>query len=921
MKQKKKFGPSLKLKVILLSILMTSQVVWSGTLDWTGASKGNWHNPSLWSSKDNESRIPVKDDDVTIRKGGVVSLDGGTAETINSIWIGNGKYSKAENGLVIGPETSLTTATTDMMAFAVNGGHCLLNVQGHNASFTSNGTMNFAGYDGGYASLVIEQGGALNCNGRLWLGGEITGNGVADVDINSGGVIRSGHTMLGNSTAVINGAGSAWYTTDLWIGLHGDTDFTISDQGRVSIRDGFFGTTHNTAKINITGEGSELIVSAGLWLAGRNDESPSGFMTIENGGKASASFGIIGSNESSNAVLTIQNGGKLYFQNYMAARNSTISVTGENSLLTSRSIFLEDNSDLTIGDDGEVKADEIFLTAGSLFDVQQGGIFKLSAHNLLFIDSSSSAQFADDQSFDGRVVLNGVMTGSELLFTESSRLTYQDGAVINGDIIMSGTLSCDNNFSPYGNLTVNGNYIHKKDGVYVASIDLKNMTSNHMQVNGHLKIDGGKVVALWKGHVRTDTEIHLMDGDTVEGSFDTVEGSTALVKVEISDQSVIFTRHDYISVLDQNDSPNLSSVSSVLDDISLDIEENVDMYDVLAVLDHMMTDEQLMNAYAHMTPGVFSAYPCIISESSRYAQDVVLQRIFGQVPDNSYNIYIVPFGGTSEIVKNSSPGYYTGHKANTSGVIIGMDRLYGNGWMAGIGSSMQKTTTDWTDSGGSSGEVMIITGNVLTGYVDDCWDIAVNAGFGVSRAETDRRIVFSEDTYPDDVNRTAESDFNGIFGSAVISGGYNIPIRQWWLLRPGVSLRYIRTDQNAFREHNADSLNLTVEGITVDRLESSAGLSLSGGVLLHNGMELDCQIGVSWLHHFIKDPVLLSSELEGGGSAFITEWTTTDRDRISFDTSLKLSLTDSLSTSVAYEYVQGDIFSSHTGYVNINYNF
>ena len=620
--------------------------------------------------------------------------------------------------------------------------------------------------------------------------------------------------------------------------------------------------------------------------------------------------------------LEVYDGGRAEFSEAIHIDNdSTAMVTGKNSLITASNISIGKNSIFILEKEGELEFEKLFVDSGGLLNVQKEGIFKLNKNNFLSVDKDSFAQFSDHQSLDGTVYLSGIMTGSELLFTESSHLLYEDGSVINGDLTMNGTLAyLNSDYNCYGNLTVNGNYTHEEDGVYITSIDLKNLTSNHLQVNGHLKINGGTVLALWDGHVRTDTTIHIMDSDTTEGLFDTIEGSTALVKIEINDQSVIFTRKDYVFALGQNNSYNLSSITSALDEVSLNVRKDTDMYDILSLLDHMMTNEQLQDAYAQMTPSIISAYPDIVSETDRYAQNVARQRISDQLPDNNYNIYIVPFGGISKIFKNSL-GDYTGHKANTTGFIIGTDRLYDHGWIAGINSSVHKTTIDWTDTGVSSGEMMIFTGNVLTGYVNDVWDIALNAGFGFYQSDTDRRIVFSESTYLYDVNRIAESSLDGVFWSTGISGGYNIPVKQSYILRPEVSLRYIRTEQNECVDHNANDLNLTVGGTKIDNIESSIGLSLSGGLLFHNCIELDYRISASWLHHFINRPVVLLSELQNNGNFFITEWNITDRDRISVDTNLKLSVTDNLSTSVNYEYVQGDTFSSHTGHLSINYNF
>jgi subtilase-type serine protease len=568
---------------------------------------------------------------------------------------------------------------------------------------------------------------------------------------------------------------------------------------------------------------------------------------------------------------------------------------------------------MTVSDGGAVVFDYFKVWAPGTLKVQKGGIFSITEKKILNIGTGGHASFEDSMNIGGTLYADGFFSSPQATFTKTGMLSGS-GGTITGDVVMNGTLSPGSGTvrkpdTTIGALRIEGDYTHGKEGVYIANIDLKNMTADKLEVTGKATILGGTVNALWKGHVRKAGErVAILTANTSTGSFDTVNGSTALVKVRYDSTapaSVYFTRDAYVTPVTTD---NQREVATVLDSL-LPVAEN-NMYDTLAVLDHIMTYGELRSAYEQMTPVIATAYPDITFNALRQVHDAVDYRMSGlrAAPDVlPWSLYAIPIGGVSSH-DGDSGSVYPGHDAKTMGIIIGGDKRLGSNFVAGIDGGYTLTNITWKDPGASTGEAGLFFGGVYGGYLASKWNLHARLGIGLASYDTDRRIVFGSGA--DCIDRTAKSSATGILYSGETGGSYNIALGKWFL-RPNASLRYVNLSRDGYTESGAKDIDLATSETQAESLEGSLGVVISRDMTFR-GIKVTPELRAVWRHEFMGgDPVILTSSLAAGGSSFVTKGPERGTDRFGLGMGITAEITDRISGFLRFEEMICDTTQAH----------
>jgi outer membrane autotransporter protein len=739
------------------------------------------------------------------------------------------------------------------------------------------------------------------------------------LDITGGGSARLASLELGKYPGVsgivtVSGDGSRIDTESTWIGNEGDGILNITDGGQVYSRVFSYSQYPDaTGTVTVSGPGSRLDTGT-AWI-----------------------------NYGTGRKLEILDGGHMRSE-YMTIKGNTITVSGENSLLSSQKMTLagEDaDPGILITNGGELQVEQFFeIEANGALKVSDGGRFIMGPDSFFNISSpGATAAFTDTAFFDGHVHVNGTLSTPASVFSSGSLLTGSQG-VIQGDVTMNGTLSPGGANDPGSSpdtLFINGNYTHEKDSRYVAGIDVDTQVSDRVEVSGSTTLNGGTIEAVWTGHVTGEERFTVLTSSSIQGDFDTLAGDTALVKVAVEKTpesvDIVLTRTDYANVTVNQKKPatratqDVQTLPNALDDLSL--KAGKDMYQVLAALDRMTHSDQILSAYDQMTPSVVAGALAVNLDTLRQIGDLTGRRAASLRSDRSLashrslssdrslaserSLYIQPFGSASYRGGDHNDPEY---RAGTAGILTGIETRSGS-FFTGARGIYASSHIAWKDPGQSSSRTDMVSVGFYGGYLADTWDLYASVDTGGLFYDTRRRMVFGG------INRTAKASPNGSLFSAQLGGSLDVDLGRC-LLRPWASLRYARLMRNQYTEHNAGDLNLTVGDTSVDSLRSTLGFTLStrAFALPGTGVTLTPEFHGAWYHEFMGDNRFdMVSQLAGGGHPFPTTKAVKDADLFGFGPGLDLDITDTVSGNIRYEGILGDTSMNHNLYAGITVRF
>ena len=222
-----------------------------------------------------------------------------------------------------------------------------------------------------------------------------------------------------------------------------------------------------------------------------------------------------------------------------------------------------------------------------------------------------------------------------------------------------------------------------------------------------------------------------------------------------------------------------------------------------------------------------------------------------------YGLWLESFGQWSHQDQDSG---FVGYDSDAYGVAIGLDKMFRDRYLVGLGFGYSNTNID-LDQNQGDGEIDSYYGSLYGSYFSEKGYLDGVLSYGRQDYDSHRRIVIGS------IQQTARSDHDGESLSAMVEGGLNFD-HQPWVLQPFANLQYLYLDEDEFTEGGAGGLNQKVESRKTKALVSELGLRVSPVIQLETGLLIP-EASLAWLYDFdIDDRVVKSSFADQPGTEF-----------------------------------------------------
>ena len=265
-----------------------------------------------------------------------------------------------------------------------------------------------------------------------------------------------------------------------------------------------------------------------------------------------------------------------------------------------------------------------------------------------------------------------------------------------------------------------------------------------------------------------------------------------------------------------------------------------------------------------------------------------------------YGMWFESFGQWSDQDQdNGLPGY----DADVFGVAIGLDKLFSDRYLFGIGFGYSDTSID-IDRNQGDGDISTYYGSLYGSFFNEKGYLDGILSYGRQDYSSKRRIEIGS------IQRTARSDHDGVSLSAMVEGGLNFDYRPW-VLQPFANLQYIYLDEDGFTEKGADGLNQKVESRDTDALVSELGLRISRIVGMETGLLIP-EASLAWLYDFDLDDRVVKSSFAGQPwTAFTIEGMETEQNGAAIGVGITFQGKSGFKPSLKYSGEFRDGYNAH----------
>ncbi len=364
--------------------------------------------------------------------GGDLTVGDTTTGTLNILTTGTVIN---DNGFVGNGVGSTGTVTlTGPTATWTNNAELYIGNSGTGTVTATNGSISNVG---GYLGNNVGSSGTVTLNNSIWsMGTVFVGvSGTGNLQALSGSSVNTNDGIIGGNagavgTVTIDGTGSAWHGNNISVGAGGQGSLTISGGGNVDNQYTAIGDAPGAVgEVTVTGAGSSwthILLPGGYSYLGK---SGSGTVNVSAGGSYDA--------------------GTALFLGYFAGSDSTITVTGTNSLVTtsgSMNTVSGNFAHLTVSDGGTLSAGNLSLSSpDNTLTVETGGFLNApggfsmgGVDNSLLIQSGATVTtgFVDLGGFSGSGTTTAIETGAGTTWTndgvglENGTMTISAGATM-----------------------------------------------------------------------------------------------------------------------------------------------------------------------------------------------------------------------------------------------------------------------------------------------------------------------------------------------------------------------------------------------------------------------------------------------------------------------------------------------------------
>ena len=495
----------------------------------------------------------------------------------------------------------------------------------------------------------------------------------------------------------------------------------------------------------------------------------------------------------------------------------------------------------------------------------------------------------------------GTVTGSVDLgaganaFHNKTSGTFTSGAKVY--LGVGNTLTNDGILSPGGSGVVQttaltGNLVQTGSGALLVDLDLKGDKSDRIVLDGTAGMAGRFTVNLMNpGWIPSGTHRYsiLSGTDTVADSG----LSLAFQPSAVLDYKMFFTGKELqldatVDFSPQGLTGNQSAVGQAVNAIQL-AGGTESFAPVTAELVRMTNLKDIASAFEQMSPVTYANSTKVAQEVTRlYTQNLMkrvhsvrsaLQTADSRSEQGDRAQWLLAYNGSDASIRRlADPGEearrktaryggwldfftqtgdqdpvdgFTGYDYRAAGGTVGLDYLFSDRFLAGVGIGTSSAYVD-LDGNQGNGNIRGLVGSLYGSYFTRDMYLDMALSYGGQSYENTRNLVVGN------LGGTAQSEHDGDFFSGYAEGGYNFQ-RQRFIVQPYAGLHYTDMKEESFNETGAGPLSLNVQGRKTSSLVSELGLRLNHVIPVEYGNLLP-ELTLAWNYDFrIDDPVITSS--------------------------------------------------------------
>jgi outer membrane autotransporter protein len=249
-------------------------------------------------------------------------------------------------------------------------------------------------------------------------------------------------------------------------------------------------------------------------------------------------------------------------------------------------------------------------------------------------------------------------------------------------------------------------------------------------------------------------------------------------------------------------------------------------------------------------------------------------------------------------------GNRVGFDGSFVGVQGGIDRRFGDEWVAGLGIGYLASDVD-LEPGRGDLEADTFRIGPYASWTRDEWFVDMSASVGFGSYDQNRLV-----TIPMMATQTARGSYDGTDISLLLAGGRDYTLENSWTLTPQAAIQWSTYDFDGYTETGAGVNNTTISDRSADSLRGRLALGLSREFALDSGTVVTPEFLIGWEHEFMDfDDV--EARFAVGGDAFLLDVGSPVEDGLVVGAGATVEFSPRFSGFVRYDGVYGDGSTTH----------
>lgn len=328
-----------------------------------------------------------------------------------------------------------------------------------------------------------------------------------------------------------------------------------------------------------------------------------------------------------------------------------------------------------------------------------------------------------------------------------------------------------------------------------------------------------------------------------------------------------------------------------------------DMEDVYTALDFLnwvdFGPRPFQEALHQIIPQAYDSIPFVVRRNSILFSNAILDHLTA-CPASSF-VGIGEFGHWNK-----------GFNYKTGGGLVNVEFRATKTLLFGVAGAVFGNDLDWKKHQGSAN----VTNGILGFYASYCssiffTDALVSGGYNWGTAK--RHICFHQ------VDRKAHSKPEGYDFAAHLQGGFSLPCQDW-VLTPLARVSYFNVNQNSFKEHKADSLNMKLHNWNMQSLRTYLGAGI-GKNFKTSFAQVAPLLQLGWVHYSSIGKNSFKAGLTEFCDSFSIEGIDGNNDAILAELSLRAQCFNGLTAVIEYDIEAGDKWVAQVIELSLIWNY